>query len=165
MEAKFQALATETGTEFRGFLPGTSCWIFDAEPSLVSRLLEILYRREDFWCDYLCSITAEHIPGTPAMIRLHYHLESLTKGLKIQVRSAYVLEQAESKACFPSVHALWHAAGWHEREAAELFGIEFEGHPDLRKLLLPSDWEGFPLRKDYQPGESYHGLKIRYEKS
>jgi NADH-quinone oxidoreductase subunit C len=59
---------------------------------------------------------------------------------------------------FPSVVDLWPAAEWHEREAFDLFGIIFDGHPDLRRILLADDWEGFPLRKDYVFPREYHGI-------
>ena len=58
----------------------------------------------------------------------------------------------------PSVADLWPAANWHEREAFDLFGIVFENHPDLRRIVLSDDWEGFPLRKDYVFPRQYHGI-------
>ncbi|HLL90449.1 MAG TPA: NADH-quinone oxidoreductase subunit C [Tepidisphaeraceae bacterium] len=58
----------------------------------------------------------------------------------------------------PSVADLWAIADWHEREAFDLLGIDFPGHPDLRRILLAEDWEGFPLRKDYVFPREYHGI-------
>jgi NADH-quinone oxidoreductase subunit C len=58
----------------------------------------------------------------------------------------------------PSVADLWPAADWQEREAYDMLGIDFPGHPDLRRILLADDWEGFPLRKDYVFPREYHGI-------
>ena len=59
----------------------------------------------------------------------------------------------------PSVAHIWRTADWHEREAFDLVGIHFENHPDLRRILLPTDWVGHPLRTDYVEQEQYHGIK------
>lgn len=62
----------------------------------------------------------------------------------------------------PSVSRVWKTADWHEREAYDMFGMTFSGHQDMRRILCPEDWEGFPLRKDYQVQENYHGIKVPY---
>ena len=59
----------------------------------------------------------------------------------------------------PSVAHIWRTADWHEREAFDLVGIHFDNHPDLRRILLPADWVGHPLRTDYVEQEQYHGIK------
>ncbi len=59
-----------------------------------------------------------------------------------------------------TVESLWGVANWHEREAFDMFGVVFEGHSDLRRILCPDDWEGFPLRKDYKFPTSYRGMPV-----
>ena len=61
-------------------------------------------------------------------------------------------------AVIPSVAEIWPTAEWHEREAFDLMGIEFAGHPDPRRILCPDDWVGHPLRKDYEFPSEYHGI-------
>jgi NADH-quinone oxidoreductase subunit C len=61
----------------------------------------------------------------------------------------------------PSIAHIWRTADWHEREAFDLVGIHFEHHPDLRRILLPTDWVGHPLRTDYEEQEDYHGIKTK----
>jgi len=62
----------------------------------------------------------------------------------------------------PTVENIWPTANWHEREAYDMFGIVFDGHSDMRRILCPDDWEGWPLRKDYQVQEFWHGLRVPY---
>ncbi len=62
----------------------------------------------------------------------------------------------------PTVSHIWKTADWHERETFDLMGIMFTNHPDLRRILLPEDWVGHPLRKDYEAQEYYHGIQVKY---
>lgn len=79
-------------------------------------------------------------------IELIYQLNSLKTGMAIMVSCR--IPRAEPKA--PSVSSLWSIAQWQEREVYDLFGVLYEGHPDLRRIFLDDDWDGFPLRKDYK---------------
>jgi NADH-quinone oxidoreductase subunit C len=87
-----------------------------------------------------------------------YHLHSMKWNHKIVLK---VEVPADSPHC-QSVESVWKTANWHEREAFDMFGIIFDGHPDLRRILMPDDWEGYPLRKDYQVPEFYNGMKVPY---
>lgn len=87
-----------------------------------------------------------------------YHLHSLTHRHRICIKVD--LPREPGAARLPSVVGVWPAADWHEREAYDLVGMTFEGHPDLRRILLPDDWEGHPLRKDYQFPRQWHEIPI-----
>lgn len=76
---------------------------------------------------------------------LNYHLVSITHGVRVRLR----VRVPEIDPVAESVTPVWPTANWHEREIFDLFGVRFEGHPDLTRILLPDNWEGYPLRKDY----------------
>jgi NADH:ubiquinone oxidoreductase subunit C len=86
--------------------------------------------------------------GKPARFSVSYHLLRVGAGTR-RVRVQVWLEEGESVT---SVIGVWPTADWHEREAFDLMGIHFEGHPNLVRILMPDDWEGHPLRKDYPIG-------------
>jgi NADH-quinone oxidoreductase subunit C len=69
------------------------------------------------------------------------------------------LPRAEPK--MPTLENVWPTANWHEREAYDLFGVVFEGHSDLRRIFLPEDWAGHPLRKDWEWPEEWHGIAVK----
>ena len=87
-----------------------------------------------------------------------YHLHSMRHHHRICIKAN--LPREAGAARLPSVTAVWPAANWHEREAYDLLGIVFEGHPDLRRILLPDDWPGHPLRKDYEFPREWHGIPV-----
>ncbi len=85
-----------------------------------------------------------------------YHLYSMKHRHAVGMKAMLPRESPS----LPSVDDVWPAANFQEREAYDLFGFVFEGSKDLRRILLPEDWEGHPLRKDYKYAEFYHGIKI-----
>jgi len=97
--------------------------------------------------------------GADSDLGVVYNLHSMKKKHKIAIRVNVSRENPK----VPSVETIWRTADWHERETYDLFGIEFEGHRDLRRILCPDDWEGYPLRKDYIVQEYYHGIRVPYQ--
>ena len=88
-----------------------------------------------------------------------YNLHSMEHNHRITLK--VVLTDRENPKV-PTITGTYGTADWHEREAYDMMGIVFEGHPDLRRILCPDDWEGWPLRKDYKVQEYYRGLKVPY---
>jgi NADH-quinone oxidoreductase subunit C len=88
-----------------------------------------------------------------------YHLYSFDHNVRLRLRVAV----PDGDEVVASVTPIWPTANWHEREVWDFFGIRFEGHPDLRRILMPDDWTGFPQRKDYPLGGTkveYHGALV-----
>jgi len=95
---------------------------------------------------------------TEGKLGVVYHLHSTKWDHKITLKVDVPVDNPHCQ----SVESVWKTANWHEREAFDLYGIFFDAHPDLRRILLPEDWEGYPLRKDYQLPEFYNGMKVPY---
>jgi NADH-quinone oxidoreductase subunit C len=95
----------------------------------------------------LSDLTCADIPEHPERFRLAYHLFSLESGARLRLR---VWAGAEPEV--ETVTGVWSTADWHEREVYDMFGVRFAGHPDLARILMPLDWEGHPLRRDYPLG-------------
>ena len=94
--------------------------------------------------DYLVDVTAVHWPDDAEPMELVYHLFSYARNdrLRLKVR-------ASDAGPVPTLSRLWRSAEWNERETFDMFGIDFEGHPDLRRILMPDDYTDFPLRKEF----------------
>ena len=101
---------------------------------------------------------ADYFPRTPRF-EVVYHLLSIPNRLRLR------LKVRSAGEAIPTVQGVWPSAGWLEREVWDMFGVVFEGHPDLRRLLMPEDWEGHPQRKDYpvqirKATQTYEPLEI-----
>ena len=122
---------------------------------------KFLWSNDKTYFDYLSCITA--IDNLKAgMIEVIYNFYSIPYNHHFTLRVETSRGDENNLPKIPTLSDLYKTANWHEREAFDLFGIVFEGHPDLRRILLPADWEGYPLRKDYKEQEYYHGIKVAY---
>jgi NADH-quinone oxidoreductase subunit C len=103
----------------------------------------------------LSGITAVDWHPADPRFEVVYLLHSLERNARLRLKCRV----SESESEIDSVTGVWRAANWYEREVFDMFGIVFRGHPDLRRILMPSDWEGNPLRKDFP----VHGYKYSYQ--
>jgi NADH-quinone oxidoreductase subunit C len=113
-----------------------------ADSSLALELLQIMRDEEEF--DYCVDVTAVHYPKREKQFDLVWILYSFPRNERVRVKTMI----AENET-FPTVSNIWPTANWLEREVFDMFGIKFEGHPDMKRILLPDGWKGHPLRKDY----------------
>ena len=110
--------------------------------SLIPEILQVLRNDEQF--DYCVDITAVHYPPREKQFDVVWVLYSFPRNERIRVKT-----QIADGASLPSSVPIWATANWLEREVFDMFGIKFDGHPDLKRILLPEGWKGHPLRKDY----------------
>jgi len=128
-----------SGVEASSYL-GQNYMVVDS--SVVAELLRVLRDEERF--DYCVDVTAAHYLEREKQFDVVWILYSFALNERIRVKT--MIADGES---VDSVVSIWPAANWLEREVYDMFGIRFEGHPDLKRILLPDGWKGYPLRKDY----------------
>jgi len=132
------------------------------QTSQLESIARLLWETPALYFDSLSCLTAVDNGEKEGTIEVLYHLYS------IPYEHAFIMKVVVPRGDethlpeVPSLCSIWKTANWHEREAFDMYGIKFTGHPDLRRILLPTDWQGYPLRKDYKEQETYHGIKVKY---
>lgn len=130
-------------------------------PDQIAHVCLELRNNPNTYFDFLSSVTGVDYGVESGRFGVVYHLASIPfqtqLTLKVSKENSRNLDDLPE---FPSITSVYRTADWHEREAYDLIGIYFVGHPDLRRILLPDDWDGFPLRKDYKNAEFYKGIRI-----
>jgi NADH-quinone oxidoreductase subunit C len=114
----------------------------EVDRSLIPEILQLL--RDDEKFDYCVDLTAVHYPKREKQFDVVWVLYSFVRNERIRVKT-----QIADGESLPTSVPLWATCNWLEREVYDMFGIKFDGHPDLKRILLPDGWKGFPLRKDY----------------
>lgn len=146
---------TALQTGLPGAVQKVSYWVGDWTIVLdTSRLLEVATHLRDApgaLFNFCSDVTASDWPVRPRRFDVIYSLYSIPLRHRIRLKV-----QVGDGEAVPSIAAVWPSGNWLEREVFDLFGIRFDGHPDLRRILMPDDWQGHPQRKDYPlegPGE------------
>ena len=122
-------------------------------------VLDNLKRKGYDFLDCITAVDLKNIKGKEDKIAVVYNLSSSCDGTK---KIAIKVFLPRDNPIIQSICSLYPTAEWHEREEYDLVGVIFEGHPSLKRIMLPEDWEGHPLRKDYKQPESWHGIDNRY---
>ena len=128
------------GVEPAGEVSGAP--VFFVCPEKIVEICRFLKSEPGLEFNYLASLTAVDYPHGFEVV---YHLYSISKKAYVTLK----VKSGKDAPCVPSVTSVWLAADWQEREVYDMFGINFSGHPDMRRILMDQDWQGYPLRKDY----------------
>jgi NADH-quinone oxidoreductase subunit C len=121
-------------------------------------VMDTLYRDPTTYFDMLSCITGIDNGVQAATMEVVYNLYSIPYHHHLMIKVTLPRDRPE----IDSVSHIWKTANWHEREVFDMYGISFKNHPDLRRILMPADWEGYPLRKDYTHQEYYRDIKVAY---
>lgn len=113
--------------------------------SKIIDILKLLYEDNDLHFRFLTTLCGMHFPGAGKELGVYYHLHSFTNNHRIRIKTFIPLDNPH----IDTATSLFPAANWMERETYDFYGIIFDGHPDLKRILNVDDFEGFPLRKDF----------------
>lgn len=116
-----------------------------------------LHQHSSIYFDMLSCITGIDNGPEAKTMEVVYHLYSISCNVSFALKVILPRENPE----VDSLCSIWKSANWLEREVYDMFGIQFKNHPDLRRILMPNDWKGYPLRKDYEHEEKYRGIDIK----
>jgi len=124
------------------------------DPQRIVEFLHVCRDEDRLRFELLIDLTATDPKADDPNLWINLNLLSVERRQRLAIKALL----PKNALRMPSATAIYRAAQWHERECAEMFGITFVGHPDPRHILLPDDWAGFPLRKDYVFPKEYHGI-------
>lgn len=141
-------------------LQATPCALL-INPQYLHPLCAFLHEHKKTYFDQLSCLTGLDNGLEAGTMEVIYNLYSIPFDLHLMLKVAL----DRSKPEIQTVSDIWRTADWHERETYDLLGIVFLDHPDLRRILLPKDWVGHPLRKDYKEQEEYHGIRVVYDRN
>ena len=122
----------------------------------IVEICRFLHSAPGFKFEVLSDLTALDWPKEEK-IQVVYHLYSYSNKSQIVLK----VDLPRDNPKVPTLEGVWKVANWFEREVFDLFGVIFEGHSDLRRIMLPEDWVGYPLRKDYVEEEEYDGISTQ----
>ena len=146
--------------KFPGKVSGFQGDVFDpnlhVDPQAIVEVCRYLRDDPELKFEVLSDLTGVDLPKENK-IQVVYHLYSYSHRHQVVLKAGLPRENPR----LPTMEGVWKAANWMEREVFDLFGVVFDGHSDLRRILLPEDWVGHPLRKDYVEQEEYDGISTQ----
>jgi NADH-quinone oxidoreductase subunit C len=158
-ESLIEKLNSKFGAAVRAAEGNFNPVAIEVTPEVLVDVCQFLYEDESTYFDQLSCLTGIDMGAEAGTMQVVYSIYSIPYNQHLSV----IVQLDRLDPQVPTVSHIWRAADWHEREAFDLLGVQFVNHPDLRRILLPTDWKGYPLRKDYQDMEAYHGLPLKRE--
>ena len=160
---RFEEIKSLVESQLPGAVPGEDLeatpHALSISPESIHQVCELLHAHDKTYFDSLSCLTGLDNGEEKGTMEVVYNLYSIPYDLHLMLK----VELNRDNPAVDTVSDIWRTADWHEREAFDLLGIVFNDHPDLRRILLPNDWEGFPLRKDYVEQEKYHDVVVKWK--